>query len=842
MKKQNYDQFQYLNPVAALDGNVIMNRGKDVSICYKLELPEIFTMGSPEFNDVHGDFLKMFNNLPEDTIIHKKDIFLIENYDPKILKQDTPLQKSTYNHFKGRKYTKHECYLTFILPDLPPLQKSYSNVSVIRKSNDIKALEYIEKFKTAVSQSVNALMASNLLKVIPATEEEIIRNIFNELTAYQNKICNLQFHPKFEIGDQKIKIYTVNDDGQLKDGTISPCVVDRKGSVDEIKFYRPYVYPIGLELAFSHVYNQFIYLDNQNKIKKELELNTKRLRGSNLFSRKNRLNAQTNENFLNEIEKENWKIVRMHTNIMAWGETPEQLKFIDDSIISAYTNMDMTIAEADKYEYDFLYMANLLGNGSAIPKEDTIQTYLNVAVCYFNFESNYRTSPKGILFNDRISNIPIYIDVFNAPYEDKDITNRNYIIIAPSGSGKSVLAKSKIRQQIENPENVTVVLNVGGDDKMCRMYPDDSLYFKYQEGQPLELNPFWLWEHTINSVKIEFLIDFVGLLWKNGQELNNDEISGLEKIIFKFYGIEGVVEETTINKGGNGKEEKILKFACKNTDNNSIPKFFNFLKENREEIKTDTANLVGIDSLILNLEKYAVGTYSNLFHTGEPRKFENKKYVEFELDNIKDHQILFPIFGMVISDLVFNTMWNLDDKEKDFFIDEAWKVLEKKGMASLLKYLYKTIRKFDGSVGIAIQQITDLEHLGSDERAILGNTAIKYILDHGEVLADVPILKEKLSLKDAYVSMLLSIANTTKSDITVNKYRYTEVLLIMGSKIAKVVRLEISKPCLAIYESDKKKLKVFDDIYYNKKNQNIIETISEYINVEIDKTKKLELI
>ena len=78
-------------------------------------------------------------------------------------------------------------------------------------------------------------------------------------------------------------------------------------------------------------------------------------------------------------------------------------------------------------------------------------------------------------------------------------------------------------------------------------------------------------------------------------------------------------------------------------------------------------------------------------------------------------------------------MW-ADEGYKDFFIDECWKILEKPGMALLLKYLYKTIRKFDGAVGIAVQQITDLVGDIVVEKAILGNCSIKYVLRHKNVL------------------------------------------------------------------------------------------------------------
>jgi type IV secretory pathway VirB4 component len=177
---------------------------------------------------------------------------------------------------------------------------------------------------------------------------------------------------------------------------------------------------------------------------------------------------------------------------------------------------------------------------------------------------------------------------------------------------------------------------------------------------------------------------------------------------------------------------------------------------------------------------------------------------------------------MLISDLTFNSIWKQDGSKKMFFIDEAWKVLEKPGMASLLKYLYKTIRKFDGAVGIAVQQITDIPDNALGE-AIIGNSSIKYLLNHSKALSSIPKLQQRLSLNDKAISLLLSVRNNTSG-----KYPHSEFLLDMGS-ISKVLRLEVSKEAFVIYDSDKNNTNKFYELY------------DKYKDIEISTKKYIEL-
>ncbi len=798
-----------INPVYAIEDNIMLLKSGSIAVAYEVDLSEIYTLHLDNYVEITDVLTKtLYSLVPENTVIQFQYIYTKKKYNSGGLKTDTFLQTKTASHFSNRNYLEQKCYVYFISPDAASYKKTYSNFSFIasKKNHKIK-FDKIEKFVLNIEKTVKILSSYDYFDFKKPTENEleiVLKNYFKFGTIAQTDLIKTK--TGFSYGKKEIKIYSVCDMESLKDGSVNIVSVNAERSTDISKFYRPYA-PFGLELFGDHIVNLVIYYDDQNFIRRKLETQIEKLNGARLMGRQNLNNAILNQEFLDGIEAENKKIVRFHYSILTWDENKELLDKKCDYIESSFNKMGITPYTPTKDVLIYL-LGSFPGNADQMPKEETILTYDEYPFLFFNPESNYRSDKSGTIFNDRLTQLPVLVDTFDKPYLEKTIDNRNFLIIAPSGGGKSFLAKNVLRQFIEEPKTKTVVINIGGDDKIANAYKDDSIYYLYVEGKPLNVNPFYIHSTVLDVAKIEFLIDFIAILWKNGEILNHDERSSLERLLIDFY-------KTIKNDDG-----VFIVSLDKNLMN--IKGFYSFLNVNIEKHK-ESNELISFDSLKLNLEKYAIGTYSSLFEQGEPTKLDDKKYIEFELDNIKDHPMLFPIFGMLISDLTFSTIWKQDGSKKMFFIDEAWKVLEKPGMAQLLKYLYKTIRKFTGSVGIAVQQITDIpdNELG---RAIIGNTGVKYILNHSAVINDIPILKERLGLSEREISLLLSVRNNTKG-----KYPHSEFLLVMG-KIAKVLRLEVCKEAFVIYESDKDTLDLYNQLW--EKHQNIEKTVEEYLTLK----------
>ena len=805
-------------PVAAMEDNILLLNSGSIAICYKLEVPEIFTLHSDNINDIIDILSKrIYSNIPEDSVIHFQYDYINKVYDAKNIKNKTFLEKSTVNYFKNRNYLEQTIYVYFILPKVASYKRNYGSFVIKYKNKEVNTkVDKIKKFYKAIQRGVSNLSSHDYFNFIELSEmetENLIKSYFNFNNKVQTDIVLDKNGLKY--GDKELHIYSLCDMEQQLDGKVPVAIVNTERSTDKSKFYRPFVSCFGLELGIEHRVNLIIYYDNQAYWKKELEQNISKLKGSALMGRQNFNNALINETFLNGIEENNLKIVRYHFSVMFWESNKEKIKKIDSKISGYFDTLGLTPYKPIEDSYLYL-LGTFPGNADLMPVSETILSYDSYPFLYFNPEQNYNSDKNGFIFNDRLTQLPILIDVFDKPYATKIIDNRNFLMIAPSGGGKSFLAKNILRQFVEQENTKTVVINIGGDSKIAKTYHEKSLYFLYEEGKALDVNPFYIFKDSItekqfiNTDKIEFLIDFIAILWKNGNKINNDERSVLNEIFIDFYKLKD-------------NNDYIIDITLLEKEKMNIKGFYKYIVDHSKLYTND--NLINIDSLLINLKKYALGSYSNLFTQGSPAKSEGKTYIEFELDNIKDHPILFPIFGMLISDLTLNSIWKQDGSKKMFFIDEAWKVLEKKGMASLLKYLYKTIRKFDGGVGIAVQQITDIpdDELGG---AIIGNSSIKYLLNHSNVMNDIPKLQERLSLTEKDISLLLSVRNNTKG-----KHPHSEFLLKMGNN-SKVLRLEVCKEAFVIYDSDKNSTNNFYNLF--EKYNNVELAVNEYKNLYLN--------
>lgn len=51
-------------------------------MAFRVELPELFTVTSAEYEAIHSAWYKAIKVLPDYSIVHKQDFFIKENYQP----------------------------------------------------------------------------------------------------------------------------------------------------------------------------------------------------------------------------------------------------------------------------------------------------------------------------------------------------------------------------------------------------------------------------------------------------------------------------------------------------------------------------------------------------------------------------------------------------------------------------------------------------------------------------------------------------------------------------------------------------------------------------------------
>ena len=99
-------------PLLSVEHGCIVSKDADITVAYKVELPELFTLTKAEYEAVHSTWAKAVKVLPNYSIVHKQDFFIEEGYKPDICKEDLSfLSRSFERHFNERPYLQHTCYL-----------------------------------------------------------------------------------------------------------------------------------------------------------------------------------------------------------------------------------------------------------------------------------------------------------------------------------------------------------------------------------------------------------------------------------------------------------------------------------------------------------------------------------------------------------------------------------------------------------------------------------------------------------------------------------------------------------------------------------------------------------
>ncbi len=99
-------------PILLVEHDCIISKDADITVCYRVELPELFTVTQAEYEAIYSAWAKAVLVLPNYSIVHKQDFFIEENYTPELQKEDLSfLSRSFERHINERPYLKHYFYL-----------------------------------------------------------------------------------------------------------------------------------------------------------------------------------------------------------------------------------------------------------------------------------------------------------------------------------------------------------------------------------------------------------------------------------------------------------------------------------------------------------------------------------------------------------------------------------------------------------------------------------------------------------------------------------------------------------------------------------------------------------
>jgi conjugation system TraG family ATPase len=759
-------------PIMGVEHDCILSKQGDVTIVFKAELPEAFTNSDEDYEEMHQGLVRAVKILQPGTILHKQDIFIKNEYVPEA--GGSYLNVCANKHFAGREYFKHDCYI--LLTRLPAARRPSSSLLsnllrptiVPRETLDPQALR---TFIDNAHQFKRLLEDSKLIKLTRLKADELLSQpkkigliekycFLNEQPMFKD----IQFGDELKIGEQQLAIYTLGDAADLP-GACGARIDYEKFSTDKTRFPVSFAAGLGLLLPCNHIYNQYIMVGDARATLKQMEKKRLRLQSLSGYSRSNAIAMAATNDFLNEAISLGRLPVKAHFNVMAWSADSEELKDIKNQVASALAGMDAA-AKPETVGAPQLWWSAIPGNAGDFPMNDSFDAFAEQACCFLNLETNYKTvkASEGIRFCDRLNNRPIYVDLFDGPRNSGITSNMGMLICGTSGGGKSMTANHILRSLYDQGAHC-VIVDIGGSYVgLCESVK--GYYFTYKEDDPIRFNPFYLPQgQALDTEKKENLKALLVSLWKDEHEgFDRAEYVALSNALQGYY--------------DKLKSDQSL-FPCFDT-------FFDYLENDyadvlrRHKVKDKDFDL---DNFLYVLRPYYKGgEFDYLLNAPEKLDLLNQPFVVIELDNIRDHPILFPVVTLLIMEMFMSKMRKLKGVRKALIIDEAWKAIAKSGMAEFLRYAFKTIRKFNGIPGVITQELDDLVSSPIIKDAIINNADIKVLMDMKKFMNKFDKLQETLGLSEKAKTILLSV---NKDD--------REIFIDLGGQVQKVLRNELCK-------------------------------------------------
>lgn len=523
-------------PLLSVEHDCIISKDADVTVAYRVDLPELFTVTDSEYETIHSAWTKAIKVLPDYSVIHKQDWFVKENYKPATNKEDMSfLSRSFERHFNERPFLNHICFL-FLTKTTKERMQMQSNFSSLCRGNIIPKevnKETALRFMEAVGQFERIVNDSGFITLTRLTSDEItgtksepglVEKYFalslDDTTCLEDMELGAD---GLRIGAKKVCLHTISDVEDLP-GTVGTDMRYEKLSTDRSDCRLSFAAPVGLLLSCNHVYNQYIFLDDSAENLRKFEKSARNMQSLSKYSRGNQINKEWIDKYLNEAHSFGLTSVRAHFNVMAWSDDAEELKNIRNDVGSQLALMECK-PRHNTVDAATLYWAGMPGNAGDFPSEESFYTFIEPALCFFTEETNYKSSPSpfGIKMCDRVSGKPIHVDISDLPMKQGIITNRNKFILGPSGSGKSFFTNHMCRQYWEQGTHIVLVDTGNSYQGLCnfinrRTNGEDGVYFTYTEKNPISFNPFYTDDGVFDIEKRESIKTLIMTLWKRDNE------------------------------------------------------------------------------------------------------------------------------------------------------------------------------------------------------------------------------------------------------------------------------------------------------------------------------------
>ena len=217
-------------PLLSVENGCIVSKDADLTVAFEVELPELYTVTTDEYEAMHASWIKAIKVLPEHSIVCKQDWFVKETYRPKTGGEEQSfLARSYERHFNERPFLNHRCYLylTKTTRERNRRQSDFSTLcrgfllprEITDKETAERFLEAVEQFERIMNDSGHVRLRRLDTDEVTGTKEHpgLVEKYFSlsleDGTAVLQDIC---LKPgRMRIGDKRLCLHTLSDTEDL---------------------------------------------------------------------------------------------------------------------------------------------------------------------------------------------------------------------------------------------------------------------------------------------------------------------------------------------------------------------------------------------------------------------------------------------------------------------------------------------------------------------------------------------------------------------------------------------------------------------------------------------------
>ncbi|KAA6439918.1 TraG family conjugative transposon ATPase [Dyadobacter flavalbus] len=806
-------------PILAIDSHtdVMVSANADITLAFELTHPEVFTASDGEIDILSDAYVNAIKTLPVGYIVHKQDWYVEAEYTADFnnptIKNGNYLAHANEKHFGERPHVIHKCYIYVTRPSMDAKTRSSKNSSLLKRHlvpKEMLQQSTWDAFMDSCAQFEYLLNGSGKIKARRLSPSEILGT--------EKETGLLDNYRSLSYDDRSLLETETSKDGSLKIGNkwvymyVISELNDFPPAVTNSITYEPYSsdrYQIpvstgavlGIGMPYNHIFNQVIMIEDRGSINKNLVKEIKRHNSFSEWEKGNQVSMAYKDDFLLEMEKNGRVPVKAHFNVMIWANDRETAEAYKSTTASSIANLGFTPRQA-RHDISTIYWSCIPGNIAEIGIDNLLTSFVDEAVSLLAMETNYNDagySPSGIRMTDRFG-YPLMVDLYDAPLKKGAIANRNTFIVGPSGSGKSFFTNNMVYYMLTAKMHVSIV-DVGHSyKKLCETM--GGRYITYSQDDPIAFNPFFFKTLNPSEEDEDALSELLLSLWKTDNErVTNAELTTIRDIVHSYYVFLRV-------KRLSGEKY----YPCFDT-------FYDYTKVEfpavfhknggREDVEFDLKNF-----LYVLKPYYDDGQYGFLLNSRKNIDLMDLPFVIYELDNIKDHPVLFPVTTIMIMNTYVRKLFNVKGTIKALIIEEAWKALTKEKFANFLRWASKTVRKHDGSLIVVTQELDDL--IGSEvvKDAIINNSDIKILLDQKNYENRFKEIEGLLGLSEKQASIVQSVNRS----IDHKRPPYREVCILLKD-YAKVYGIEVSPTAYAAFTTRKDEVeeihRLAKEVYHN---------------------------